>query len=312
MSQPAISKHLRVLERAGLIEQGRQAQWRPRRLRAGPLKDIADWVGQYRRHWEESFERLDTYLREIQDKEQEMETTMTATRIDRGSTETTKIYSEGGDLVFERTFDAPRELVWKAFTDPELVPRWWGPHGTTTTVDEMDVRPGGTWRYVSTAPDRDDVVFYGEYLEVTPPAGYKWTFMFDVEASGRREDPRPSSSRRSTAGRGSRRSATWDPPRSSKAPLRPAWSAARSRHGIGSRPCSPRADATRAGHALGACPAPLTHQVSVTITTPLMSLWIERAVVAVLAGPCEGEAHALTRVPRSWSRRRRRAAARCA
>ena len=70
MSQPAISKHLRVLERAGLIERGRQAQWRPRRLRAGPLKDIAEWVGQYRRHWEESFERLDAYLREIQDKEQ--------------------------------------------------------------------------------------------------------------------------------------------------------------------------------------------------------------------------------------------------
>jgi DNA-binding transcriptional ArsR family regulator len=67
MSQPAISKHLRVLERAGLIEQGRQAQWRPRRLRAGPLRDIADWVGQYRRHWEESFERLDAYLRDIQD-----------------------------------------------------------------------------------------------------------------------------------------------------------------------------------------------------------------------------------------------------
>ncbi len=72
MSQPAISKHLRVLERAGLIEQGRQAQWRPRRLKAGPLRDVADWVGQYRRHWEESFERLDAYLRELQhDQEQE-------------------------------------------------------------------------------------------------------------------------------------------------------------------------------------------------------------------------------------------------
>ena len=66
MTQPAISKHLRVLERAGLIERGRQAQWRPRRLQAGPLRDIADWVNQYRRHWEESFERLDTYLREVQ------------------------------------------------------------------------------------------------------------------------------------------------------------------------------------------------------------------------------------------------------
>ncbi len=71
MSQPAISKHLRVLERAGLIERGRQAQWRPRRLRAGPLRDIADWVSQYRRHWEESFERLDTYLRELQDVEEQ-------------------------------------------------------------------------------------------------------------------------------------------------------------------------------------------------------------------------------------------------
>ncbi len=66
MSQPAISKHLRVLERAGLIEQGRQAQWRPRRLRAEPLREIAGWVDQYRRHWDESFERLDGYLREIQ------------------------------------------------------------------------------------------------------------------------------------------------------------------------------------------------------------------------------------------------------
>lgn len=67
MSQPAISKHLRVLERAGLIEQGRRAQWRPRRLRAGPLREVAAWVGEYRRHWEESFERLDAYLRDVQD-----------------------------------------------------------------------------------------------------------------------------------------------------------------------------------------------------------------------------------------------------
>ena len=67
MTQPAVSKHLRVLQRAGLIEQGRQAQWRPRRLRAGPLRDVADWVSQYRRHWEESFERLSDYLRKLQD-----------------------------------------------------------------------------------------------------------------------------------------------------------------------------------------------------------------------------------------------------
>ncbi len=71
MSQPAVSKHLRVLERAGLIEQGRQAQWRPRRLRAGPLRDISEWVNQYRRHWEESFERLDSYLRELNERQEQ-------------------------------------------------------------------------------------------------------------------------------------------------------------------------------------------------------------------------------------------------
>src|SRR4029078_7146040 len=71
MSQPAVSKHLRVLERAGLIEQGRQAQWRPRRLQAGPLREVADWGSQYRRHWEESFERLDTYLREVEEQQEQ-------------------------------------------------------------------------------------------------------------------------------------------------------------------------------------------------------------------------------------------------
>ena len=69
LSLPAISKHLRVLQRAGLIEQGRQAQWRPCRLRPEPLRDVADWIGTYRRHWEQSFERLDEYLRELQQKE---------------------------------------------------------------------------------------------------------------------------------------------------------------------------------------------------------------------------------------------------
>jgi DNA-binding transcriptional ArsR family regulator len=66
ISLPAVSKHLKVLQRAGLIEQGRQAQWRPCRLRPERLRDVAEWVGQYRRQWEESFDRLDDYLRELQ------------------------------------------------------------------------------------------------------------------------------------------------------------------------------------------------------------------------------------------------------
>ena len=61
MTLPAVSKHLKVLERAGLIARGREAQWRPCRLKPGPLKDIADWVEHYRRFWDESFDRLDDY-----------------------------------------------------------------------------------------------------------------------------------------------------------------------------------------------------------------------------------------------------------
>jgi len=70
MSMPAVSKHLKVLERAGLIARGREAQWRPCRLEAGPLKDVSNWVEKYRRFWEESFDRLDAYLVELKAKEQ--------------------------------------------------------------------------------------------------------------------------------------------------------------------------------------------------------------------------------------------------
>ncbi|MCA1370491.1 helix-turn-helix transcriptional regulator [Bradyrhizobium sp. BRP14] len=69
MSLPAVSKHLKVLERAGLISRGRNAQWRPCRLEGRPLKEIADWVEHYRRFWDGSFDRLESYLQEIQRKE---------------------------------------------------------------------------------------------------------------------------------------------------------------------------------------------------------------------------------------------------
>jgi len=69
MSQPAISKHLKVLERAGLITRGREAQWRPAALEAEPLHEAADWLEQYRQLWEERLDRLDEYLREIQGKD---------------------------------------------------------------------------------------------------------------------------------------------------------------------------------------------------------------------------------------------------
>jgi DNA-binding transcriptional ArsR family regulator len=71
VSLPAISKHLKVLERAGLIARGRSAQWRPCRLEAAPLRDATDWLESYRQFWEDSFDRLDEHLRELREKEAE-------------------------------------------------------------------------------------------------------------------------------------------------------------------------------------------------------------------------------------------------
>ena len=71
ISLPAVSKHLKVLHRAGLIARDRTAQWRPSRLHAEPLKQVADWVEDYRRFWEESFDRLEDYLQELSHKEKE-------------------------------------------------------------------------------------------------------------------------------------------------------------------------------------------------------------------------------------------------
>jgi DNA-binding transcriptional ArsR family regulator len=69
MSGPAVSKHLRVLERAGLIHRGREAQWRPRTLDAAPLRDVAEWAGEFRRFWDASYARLDTYLQRLREQE---------------------------------------------------------------------------------------------------------------------------------------------------------------------------------------------------------------------------------------------------
>ena len=79
----------------------------------------------------------------------------------------------------QRVFDAPRALVWKAYTDPKLIPQWWGPGYLTTKVEEIDVRPGGRWRYVQRDPDGHEYAFHGEYREVAPPERLASTFIFE-------------------------------------------------------------------------------------------------------------------------------------
>lgn len=78
-----------------------------------------------------------------------------------------------------RTFDAPRDLVFKVSTDPALVPRWWGPAYLTTVVDKMDVRPGGQWRIVQHDPDGNEYAFHGVYHDVEAPARFVQTFEWE-------------------------------------------------------------------------------------------------------------------------------------
>ncbi len=83
------------------------------------------------------------------------------------------------EIVSERVFDAPRERVFEAFTDPELIPEWWGPRNVTTTVDKMDVRPGGDWRFVCQSSDGNTDGFRGTYREITPPERVVQTFEWE-------------------------------------------------------------------------------------------------------------------------------------
>jgi uncharacterized protein YndB with AHSA1/START domain len=83
------------------------------------------------------------------------------------------------EIVMTREFDAPRELVFQAFTDPELIPQWWGQRNTTTIVDKMDVRPGGGWRFISQGQNGEEYAFRGEFLEIVPPERVVQTFEFE-------------------------------------------------------------------------------------------------------------------------------------
>ncbi|MFC5751388.1 SRPBCC domain-containing protein [Actinomadura rugatobispora] len=99
--------------------------------------------------------------------------------------ERTGVVAEGDELIVERVFPAPPALVWAAMTSAEHIPHWWGPHGTTAEVTEMDVRPGGRWRI----GDGATVVFTGEFLEVDPPARFVRTSAPEAAAGAEPEKP---------------------------------------------------------------------------------------------------------------------------
>ena len=83
------------------------------------------------------------------------------------------------EFSMKRAFDAPRNLVFQAFVDPELIPRWWGQRTSTTVIDALDAQAGGKWRFVEHSADGNEYAFRGEFREVTPPERIVWTFEFE-------------------------------------------------------------------------------------------------------------------------------------
>lgn len=154
MTAPAITKHLKILQRAGLISQGRQAQWRPCRFEPRPLAEATNWLEQYRQHWEQRLDQLDNYLKTLQAQELNMATNDVADR----------------EIIISRVLDAPRELVWEAWTNPKHADNWWGPERFINTTESMDFRVGGEWRYLMIGPDGTRYLNHQIFKEIIPPS----------------------------------------------------------------------------------------------------------------------------------------------
>ncbi len=152
----AVSQHLKVLERAGLITRSRAAQLRPSRLQAARLKDAADWLEKYRPFWDASFDRARR---------------PPAGYSGRDATMAEPHAPEEG-LRLTRVFDAPRDEVWREWTEPERFADWYGGRDSEVPLASvsMDVRPGGTWRATMFAgAERREIRWAGEYREVVEP-----------------------------------------------------------------------------------------------------------------------------------------------
>ncbi len=111
------------------------------------------------------------------------------TTVDHGELDPTQVGWDGGELVVTRVFGAPRETVWKAWTQPEQFARWWGPHGSTTLVHALDARPGGALHFCHRFPDHDDVWVGGTYGDVRAPERLSFICWFSGPDGGRVERP---------------------------------------------------------------------------------------------------------------------------
>jgi uncharacterized protein YndB with AHSA1/START domain/DNA-binding transcriptional ArsR family regulator len=169
ISLTGMKKHVGVLEEAELVTTEKIGRARTCSLGPGRLEDATEWIESYRRAVDVRLERFGEVL-ERRKGEWLMAQQETAAVVTTSSDR---------EIVAERVFNAPRTLVFEAFTDPELVPEWWGPRNDTTVVDRMEVRVGGDWRFVHRAADGTENGFRGTYREVTPPERLVYIFEWE-------------------------------------------------------------------------------------------------------------------------------------
>jgi uncharacterized protein YndB with AHSA1/START domain/DNA-binding transcriptional ArsR family regulator len=163
-SPPAISQHLKVLKAANLVIMEKRAQQRIYRLNPEAMHELEDWSKQLAQQWNKRLDALDKLIEREKEKIQ--------VKIERK-------YEMEKELTLKRIFDAPRELVFKAWTDPALISEWWGPEGFTTPVSEVEARQGGKLYIVMHGPKNSqfdiDLPMTGVFQEFTPPSRLVFT-----------------------------------------------------------------------------------------------------------------------------------------
>lgn len=162
ISPPAISQHLKVLREAKLVDMEKRAQSRIYTINTNKLHEIEVWIGKINKSWEQRFDRLDCILKEMEN---------------------------NNGVTIERVFDAPVEMVWKAWTDEELAKKWWGPEGFSAPSIKMDLRVGGMYIFAMHGPAGSewdkDIYSAGIYKEIVPNEKLVVTDYFSDEAGNK-------------------------------------------------------------------------------------------------------------------------------
>jgi len=157
ISPPAVSQHLKILREAQLVQVEKKAQQRIYRVNRDAMLELEDWVMKLHRLWDQGFDALDKIL--------VVEKSELISGVERNNSMADE---EKRELTFTRIFDAPRQLVFKAFSDPEQLRQWWGPQGWSMPVCMIDFRPGGDWSYCIRNPSGEKHWVRARYHKIVP------------------------------------------------------------------------------------------------------------------------------------------------